>query len=114
VTEDRSRDRLALAIEHLQNGVEYSRRGRAVFFEDSDPDTRRLVEGELRKAFESLKRLGDGFYHANPTLDRERIGAIRQLLTHDYSDVEPEQLWRMVSIEAPRLLRRLARAQLPA
>jgi len=113
VTADRTPDRLALAIEHLQNAVEYSRRGRELFLDAEDPDTRRLIEGELRKAFESLNRQGDAFFHANPALDRERIGAVRQLLTHDYAEVDPEVLWKLVTEDAPRLLRRLVRARVP-
>jgi len=111
VTEDRSRERLSLAIEHLQNAIEYSRRGRSVFFDTEDPDTQRLVEAEMRKAFESLNREGDRFFHENPSLDRSRIAEVRQSLTHDYADVDPAELWRMVTEEAPRLLRRLTRAR---
>ena len=110
---DRTRDRLSLSIEHLQNAIQYSRRGRSVFFDGSDPDTLRLVEGELRKAFESLNRQGDQFYHANPLLDRSRIALIRQELTHDYADVDPDRIWRLVTVDAPPLLRRLVRAKIP-
>ena len=113
MTDERIRERLSLAIEHLQNAVIYSRRGRTVFFDPAVPDTRRLVEGELRKAFESLNRQGDSFYNANPALDRAWIGEVRQLLTHDYSDVDLQVLWRLVTERAPPLLRRLARARVP-
>jgi uncharacterized protein with HEPN domain len=109
VNSDRTTERLALAIEHLQNAVEYSRRGRELFLDPENPDTRRLVEGELRKAFESLNRQGDAFFQANPALDREWIGGVRQLLTHDYADVDPGTLWKLVREDAPRLLRRLVR-----
>jgi len=110
VSSDRTTERLALAIEHLQNAIEYSRRGRNLFLDSENPDTRRLTEGELRKAFESLNRLGDGFFHSNPTLDRDWIGGVRQLLTHDYVEVDPVALWKLVHEDAPRLLRRLVRA----
>lgn len=73
----------------------------------------RLIEGELRKAFESLNRQGDSFYHANPKLDRARIGEIRQLLTHDYADMDAAIIWRLATEEAPTLLRLLARAKVP-
>ncbi len=111
MTEDRSRARLSLAIEHLQNAIEYSRRGRSVFFDAENPDTQRLVEAEMRKAFESLNREGDRFFNENPSLDRSRIAELRQTLTHDYAEVEPIELWRLVTEEAPRMLRRLARAR---
>lgn len=110
---DRTRERLSLAVEHLQNAVAYSRRGRSRFFDPADPDTRRLVESELRKAFESLNREGASFFAENPTVDRERIGAIRQVLTHDYAEVAVAELWALVTDEAPRLLRRLVRARRP-
>lgn len=113
MTAGRSRDRLALAVEHLQNALAYSRRGREVFFDPASPDTQRLVEGELRKAFESLNRQGDPFFHANPSLDRAWVGKTRQFLTHDYAEIEPQQIWRLVTEEAPRLLRQLARAKMP-
>ena len=113
MTEDRTKQRFSLAVEHLQNAVEYSRRGRTVFFEPDDPDTRRLVESELRKAFEALNRQASGFFLANPSLDRARIGEVRQLLTHDYADISPEELWRLVTEDAQRILRRLARAKIP-
>ncbi len=110
---DRTKERLSLATEHLQIAIEYSRRGRSTFFDPDTPDTLRLVESELRKAYESLNRLGDPFYHANPGMPRERIGEVRQALTRDYSDVDSEELWRLVTEEAPRLLRRLARIRAP-
>jgi len=113
VTSDRTTERVALAIEHLQNAIEYSRRGRESFLDPGNPDTRRLVEGELRKAFESLNRQGDAFFQANPVLDREWIGGVRQLLTHDYAEVDAGTLWKLVREDSPRLLRRLVRATVP-
>jgi uncharacterized protein with HEPN domain len=113
VTDDRTRERISLAIEHLQIAIQYSRRGRVAFFDPDNPDTSRLVEGELRKAYESLNRLGDSFYNSNPAMPRTRIGEIRQALTHDYSDVDSDELWRLVTEEAPRLLRRLTRTKVP-
>ena len=84
-----------------------------MFLDSENPDTRRLVEGELRKAFESLNRQGDAFFHANPTLDRDWIGGVRQWLTHDYAEVDPDVLWKLVSEDTPRLMRRLVRATVP-
>ena len=111
MSEDRTRERLSLSIEHLEVAIEYSRRGRATFDDPENPDTRRLVEAEFRKVYESLNRLADAFYHSNPTFERARIGEVRQRLTHDFSDVDTDELWRLVSDEAPRLLRRLTRVK---
>lgn len=113
MSEDRTRDRLSLTVEHLQSAIDYARRGREVFFDHDNPDTQRLVEAELRKAFESLNRQGDAFFNANPGLDRAAIAATRQALTHDYAEVDPDVIWRLVTQEAPRLLRRLSRSKVP-
>lgn len=109
----RARNRLSLSIEHFQEAIRYSQRGRDLFFDEENPDTLRLVEGELRKAFESLNRQGDSFFHLNPRLDRTRIGETRRLLTHDYADLDADVIWRLVTEDAPRLLRQLARAKVP-
>ena len=104
---------VARGIEHLQNAITYAQRGRDVSFDESNPDTFRLIEGELRKAYESLNRLGQSFWTANPNLPVGRIGEVRQLLTHDYTEVNPVDVWDIVKSEAPTLLRRLKRARFP-
>jgi uncharacterized protein with HEPN domain len=113
MTEDRTRERVSMGIEHLENAIEYSHRGRSQFFDPENPDTQRLVEGELRKAYEALNRLGDPFYNSNPSIPREEIARVRQLLTHDYADADPGVIWRIVTQEAPPLLRRLLKAKTP-
>jgi uncharacterized protein with HEPN domain len=104
---------LSRAIDHLRAAIKYSDRGRDVFFDEAVPDTYLLVEGELRKAFESLNRLGQSFFAKNHQLDRDRIGEIRQLLTHDYSDVDREVVWAIQRDDAARTLRILLRAKIP-
>ena len=111
--EERNAAYLALGVEHLRNALRYADRGRRVFFDEGTPDTYLLVEGELRKAFESLNRFGRSFWRANPALSQDRIGEIRQLLTHDYTDVDPAVVWGIVTKEARPLLRRLAKARVP-
>jgi uncharacterized protein with HEPN domain len=113
VTADRIADLLSLAVEHLRYAIGYSDRGRQVFFDPDDPDTSRLVESELRKAYESLNRLGKAFYRSNPSLPEREIGRIRELLTHDYGDLDIEEVWRVATQEAPGLLRRLSRIRAP-
>jgi uncharacterized protein with HEPN domain len=104
---------LALAVEHLRAAVRYARRGRRVFFSASDPDSFLLTEAELRKGFESLNRMGAAFRAANPKVDWERVGEIRQELTHDYAALDREHVWTMATLDAPQILHRLSRAKLP-
>jgi uncharacterized protein with HEPN domain len=88
----RNEANLALGIEHLQIALQYVERGRRTYFDESNFDTQRLIESELRKAFESLSRLGPSFWHGNPTLPRDRIGEVRQLLTHDYAGGDADEV----------------------
>ncbi len=108
-----SQTNLALGIEHLQKAISYAGRGRDEFFAEEDPVLSVAVEAELRKAFESINRLGVSFWSANPQVKRHRIGEIRQLLTHDYTAASRQVVWDVATEEAPRLLRRLARARAP-
>lgn len=112
-TAERNRVYLALSVEHLRTALQYADRGRRIYFDKASPDTYLLVESELRKAFESLNRLGQSFWRANPTLPRDQIGEIRQLLTHDYTDIDPVVVWGIATKEARSLLRRLTKAKLP-
>jgi uncharacterized protein with HEPN domain len=115
VTDEDSRNPayLSLGIQHLQIALRYAERGRRVFFDEKNPDTARLVESELRKAYESLNRLGASFWNANPPVPRDRIGKTRQLLTHDYAGIEREEIWRIVSQDARPLLHLLMKAKIP-
>lgn len=103
---------LSLGIEHLQLALEYAGRGRRVFFDASTPDTLIIVEAELRKAYESLNRLGPSIWNANPSLPRDRVGEIRQRLTHDYAGIDPEEIWRIASAEARPLLHLLKKVKI--
>ncbi|MCI4330493.1 MAG: hypothetical protein L3K19_01420 [Thermoplasmata archaeon] len=113
MTADDPAHQLSLATEHLQQAIEYARRGKKVFFDPEDPDTSRLVESELRKAFEAMNRPGQPLYRANPAPPELEIGRVRRLLTHDYGDVILEGIWRTVTDDAPTLLRQLSRVRLP-
>jgi uncharacterized protein with HEPN domain len=104
---------LALGVEHLKRAIDYARRGRRDFFDKEDSVLAVAVEAELRKAFESLNRLGQSFWIANPDIKRYRIQELRQLLTHDYTDATREVVWDVATDEAPRVLRRLEKAKVP-
>ena len=103
---------LSLGMQHLQIALRYAERGRRAFFDEENPDTARLIEAELRKAYESLNRLGASFWNKNPRVPRDPIGKNRQLLTHDYAGIAREEIWRIVSEEARPLLHLLMKAKI--
>jgi uncharacterized protein with HEPN domain len=100
-------------LEHLRAAVKYADRGTDAFFDAEVPDTYLLVEGELRMAYESLNRLGQSFCQANPRFDQNRIGEVRQRLTHDYSEVGRNFVWKVAEEDAPGLIHLLTRAKIP-
>ncbi|MGA7861359.1 MAG: HepT-like ribonuclease domain-containing protein [Thermoplasmata archaeon] len=104
---------LALGVEHLRKAVAFAGRGKARFFDDEDPLLFIAVEAELRKGFESINRLGNSFWQANPQLRRHRIGELREQLTHEYSDVDRDTVWTIVTREVPPILRKLERPKMP-
>ena len=104
---------LALGVEHLKKAIGYASRGKTDFFDEDDSVLAVAVEAELRKAFESLNRLGQSFWIANPDIKRYRIHELRQLLTHDYTEASREVVWDVATEEAPPILRRLTKAKVP-
>jgi uncharacterized protein with HEPN domain len=69
----------------------------------------------LRKAFESINRIGLSVWNANPALGgvRERVSAIRQLLTHDYAGLDPAETWSIVTRDGRPLLHLLMKVKIP-
>ncbi|MCI4326007.1 MAG: DUF86 domain-containing protein [Thermoplasmata archaeon] len=108
-----NRTYVALGVEHLEAAIRYGRLGKRAFYSEHDPIVFVAVESELRKAFESLNKLGKSVRGANPTLPFDRIAETRQIFTHDYASVDRDDVWRLVTQEAPDLLRRLAKVKIP-
>ncbi|MCI4326406.1 MAG: DUF86 domain-containing protein [Thermoplasmata archaeon] len=104
---------VALGIEHLEAAVRYGQLGKRAFFADKSPIVFVAVESELRKAYESLNKLGPTARRAHPTLPFDRMAEIRRVLTHDYAGVDREDVQKMVTQEAPSLLRQLSKLKLP-
>jgi uncharacterized protein with HEPN domain len=104
---------VALGIEHLEAAVRFGQLGKRAFFADQSPIVFVAVESELRKAYESLNKLGRSVRRANPGRPFDRIAEIRRVLTHDYAGVDREDVWKIVTQVAPSLLRQLAKTKLP-
>ncbi|MGI8647235.1 MAG: hypothetical protein DLM55_09405 [Acidimicrobiales bacterium] len=50
-----------------------------------------------------LERLGPDWLHAHPQLPRTEVRGLRNRIGHDYHSVDPEVLWRVVSVCVPEL-----------
>lgn len=108
--EEAERDAARLA-RMIQSGEELDwlarREGREKFFAD------RLVNHALRDCFkdftEEAERLVKPLHRKDPRTDWDQLVDLRQRAHHVYYHLTNEQLWRFITTELPRYLRRLRR-----
>jgi len=74
-------------------------------FEDysANENLRLAVERRVEILGEAARRLSEGFKHDHPELPWRRIIAQRNVLAHQYDDVDDELMWRLVTQEVPGL-----------
>jgi uncharacterized protein with HEPN domain len=76
-------------------------RGREAF--DADIALRRALERCLEIVGEAAKTLSDEVRDAIPGVPWSQVVRLRDLLTHHYHRVEPDQLWTTAATDVPRL-----------
>lgn len=64
----------------------------------------RAVERSLEIAGEAAKRVTTGFREAHPQIQWRQITGLRDILAHDYTDVDYVQLHKAVRQDVPPLL----------
>ena len=68
---------------------------------------RLAVEREIEIIGEAARRVSDSFRTAHPDIPWQRIIAQRNVLIHEYGEVDHERLWRLVVEHIPRLVEQL-------
>ncbi len=53
---------------------------------------------------EAARRVSDAFKLAHPEIPWRKIIALRNILVHEYEDINPEDIWEIVSVHLPVLL----------
>jgi uncharacterized protein with HEPN domain len=86
-----------LAIEFKGSG------GKAEFLEDAK--TQSAVLHQLMVIGEAVKRLSPEFRTANPEVPWRLIAGTRDKLIHFYEGVDLEEVWTMVTLDLPELIR---------
>jgi uncharacterized protein with HEPN domain len=80
---------------------EYTAGGREAFFSSS------LVQDgtirNLQTMAESACRLSDDAKIRRPDMDWKAVAGFRNVLVHDYLGIDPEQVYRVVEHDVPRL-----------
>lgn len=68
---------------------------------------RGAVERHLEIIGEAANRLSPVFRQAHPEIPWQRIIAQRNVLAHDYGEIEHALVWRVATVHIPELIQRL-------
>jgi uncharacterized protein with HEPN domain len=84
-------------------------------FEDyaSDRMLRGAVERHIEIIGEAANRVSRGFRAAHPEIPWRQIIAQRNVLTHEYGDIDDALIWRVVTTRIPELMSQLERLMPP-
>ena len=52
---------------------------------------------------ENVNNLSDRFKDAHPEIPWHKIAGLRNLVAHEYGDIEPEKLWQTITTDIPVL-----------
>ena len=91
---------LAHVLECIRRIESYTAAGKRAF-----PDSILIQDAIVRNFVtigEAVKRLPDSFRREHPCIPWRGMAAFRDVLTHDYEDVDLDEVWRVVEVELPR------------
>ncbi len=75
---------------------------------NNDPKTQSAILHQLLLIGEAVKRLSDNFRAQHGSVPWKRIAGMRDVLIHQYDDVDLDEVWRTVRNELPDLVSRLS------
>ncbi|MDP3000497.1 MAG: DUF86 domain-containing protein [Bryobacterales bacterium] len=96
---------LAHMLERVDRILKYIEPGREAFM--SDEQIQDSVIRNLEIIGEAAKRVPPELRTALPNIDWAAIGAMRNILAHDYVDVDLEEVWNATAQDVPILRERL-------
>jgi len=73
----------------------------------SDRQLRDAVEKELEIVGEAVRRISDGFKLSHANVPWRRIAGLRNVLIHEYREVDLDELWRIATVEISPLIEQL-------
>ena len=74
---------------------------------DRDPKTQAAVAYQLLVVGEAVKRLSEPFRAAHPEVEWGQVAGMRDVLAHDYDDMDLLIVWECATIEIPALIRQI-------
>ena len=78
--------------------------GRSQSDYDSDAVLRRAVERATELIGEAASHISDSTRAAHPEIPWRKIIGQRNVLIHDYGDVDDDLVWNLVELEIPKLV----------
>jgi uncharacterized protein with HEPN domain len=84
-------------------------RGRSRADYESDTGLRRSVERSTELNGEAASNISDATRAAHPEIPWRKIVGQRNVLIHDYGDVDDDLVWNLVELEIPALVSILER-----
>jgi uncharacterized protein with HEPN domain len=92
-------------LDHIREAIEritaYSAAGREEFFSN------RMAQDAVIRNFEvigeAVRHLSDGLKDRRPDVPWRRIAGFRNVLIHDYMNVDEEEVWNVVQADLPAL-----------
>jgi uncharacterized protein with HEPN domain len=75
----------------------------------SDDKLRSAVERKLEILGEAARRVSTGLRDKNPEIPWRSIIGLRNVLLHEYGEVDQGRIWKIVTSDVPELIRSLER-----
>ena len=66
-----------------------------------------IIERRIEIIGEAARRLSSDFHNAHPEIPWRLIIAMRNVLVHEYDEIDHERIWRLAMDEIPRLINQL-------
>ncbi len=90
-------------LEHAR-GVLRAVQGRPVAEYLADEDLRLVIERRIEIIGEAANRVSRSFQDAHPEIPWRKIVAQRNVLAHEYGEVQAEIIWRVATRSIPELI----------
>ena len=88
-------------------GVVRAVEGRTLDDYTADEDLQLAVERRIEIIGEAARRISEAFQEAHPEIPWRKIIAQRNILAHEYGEIEEEIMWDVATVSVPELLRLL-------
>jgi uncharacterized protein with HEPN domain len=93
-------------LQHAR-GVARAIKGRTPQQYAEDEDLRLLVERRLEIIGEAARRVSEAFRSAHPEIPWRKIIAQRNVLAHEYGEIQDDVVWQVITVSIPELIKTL-------